>query len=276
MPQQEYEVKLELFEGPLDLLLYLVSKAEVAIIDISVAEIAKQYIEYLDLMRDLNINIAAEYLYMASTLVRLKAQELLPSGDAEVIETEDGIYNRQQLIEKLLEYKKFKEAAGSLKHYEAVQFGSYTRGMADEIEVPSSGDTTEEIVGDITIFDLVTAFKRILDRVKEVGYQQVVQLDNVRIDDRIEHVLGLIRERGGEIPFNELFTDDTRKIVIVVTFMALLELIKMQEVSFRQDKHFDTIYVLRKQKKSQHLHISSANADETEPTETPSTESGEK
>ena len=124
----EYKVKLDLFEGPLDLLLYLVNKSEVDIVDISVAEISKQYLEYLDIMKNVDINIASEYLSMAATLVRLKAQELLPDVEAEVLEEEEGIYNRQQLIEKLLEYKTYKEAAGSLRKYEGEQYGSFSRG----------------------------------------------------------------------------------------------------------------------------------------------------
>ena len=131
--KQEYEVKLDLFEGPLDLLLYLVNRAEVDIVQIPVAQIAQQYIEYLDLMRELNIDVAAEYLYMASTLIRLKARELLPPVEGETIEQEEGIYNRQQLIAQLLEYKKYKEAAFSLRHFEAEQIGCFTRGSAEPV-----------------------------------------------------------------------------------------------------------------------------------------------
>jgi segregation and condensation protein A len=105
---QEYEVQLELFEGPLDLLLYLVNKSEVSIVDISVSEIVTQYLQYLDMIRDLNIDVASEYLHMAATLIRLKARELLPQQEGEELLEEDGIYNRDQLIQQLLEYKKFR------------------------------------------------------------------------------------------------------------------------------------------------------------------------
>ena len=108
---QSYEVKLDLFEGPLDLLLYLVAKDEVDIAQISVARVAEQYLAYLDLIRELNINIAAEYLHMAATLVRLKASDILPSAEPVITEEGEGIYSREQLVAQLLEYKKYKEAA---------------------------------------------------------------------------------------------------------------------------------------------------------------------
>ncbi|HEX7510038.1 MAG TPA: segregation/condensation protein A [Chitinivibrionales bacterium] len=241
--KQEYEVKLSLFEGPLDLLLYLVNKAEVDIVQIPVAQIAEQYLQYLDLMRELNIDIAAEYLYMASTLIRLKARELLPPVEGEKIEEEEGIFNKQQLIEQLLEFKKFKEAAMSLRHSEAEQIGCFTRGSADQpgFEAPSDEAC---FIGNITVFDLLTAFKRILERTVDNKNFHVINADNVKIDDRIERVLSVLSDVG-ELRFEELFTDDTRKIVLVVTFMAILELIKMGEISFRQEEQFGAIFVKR-------------------------------
>jgi len=242
--KQEYEVKLDLFEGPLDLLLYLVSKDEVDILQISVARIAEQYMEYLDLMRELNIDIAAEYLYMASTLIRLKARELLPPAEGEVIEQEEGIYNKQQLIDQLLEYKKYKEAAFSLRHFEAEQIGCFSRGTADQNFTGPAQDNAC-FIGTITVFDLLTAFKRILERTVDEKNYHVVNADNVKIDDRIEHVLAAI-DTDGEIRFEELFADDTRKIVLVVTFMAILELIKMAQIFFRQEEQFGPIFVKRR------------------------------
>lgn len=238
----EYEVKLDLFEGPLDLLLYLVHKSEVDIIDISVAEVSKQYLEYLDIMRDLNINIASEYLFMAATLVRLKAQELLPEQEKEILEEEEGVFNRQQLIEKLLEYKKYKEAAGTLKIYEAEHIGSFSRGKHEEIEINLDRDDT--LLSTVNVFDLITAFKRVLERAKEEGAYspQVIQRDDVKLDDRIEFVLCAVEDRK-EVPFEDLFKDNYRKIALVVTFMAILELVKMGKITFRQEKQFGALYV---------------------------------
>jgi segregation and condensation protein A len=242
--KQEYEVKLSLFEGPLDLLLYLVNKSEVDIAQISVSQITEQYLQYLDLMRDLNIDLAAEYLYMASTLIRLKARELLPDAEPEPMPEDGGIYNREQLIEQLLAYKKFKEAAMSLRRSEADQLGCYLRGTSDEefIEAPSG---VENMIGTITVFDLISAFKRILERAATDEKDYTIIADDVKIDDRIEHVLGSL-DPEREIRFEELFGGDTRKIVLVVTFMAILELIKMGAILFRQEEQFGAIFVKRK------------------------------
>jgi len=247
--KQEYEVKLSLFEGPLDLLLYLVNKAEVDIVQIPVAQIAEQYLQYLDLMRELNIDIAAEYLYMASTLIRLKARELLPPAEGEKIEEEEGIFNKQQLIDQLLEYKKYKEAAFALRHNEAEQIGCFTRGAADEPCLEAQADDGC-FIGTITVFDLLTAFKRILERTVDNKNYHIINADNVKIDDRIERVLSVLSDVG-EMRFEELFTDDTRKIVLVVTFMAILELIKMGEIYFRQEEQFGAIFVKRKTPEAQ-------------------------
>lgn len=246
--QQEYEVRLDLFEGPLDLLLYLVTKSEVNIVDISVSEVALQYIQYLDLMRDLNIDVASEYLHMAATLIRLKARELLPPSEDEQIDQEDGIYNREQLIEQLLEYKKYKEAAESLKVFEAEQFGAFPRGKAEIFE--SLSDEQEIDLGNISVFDILSAFKRILDRAANAPEQlkHVVAVDAVKLDDRIEYVLVYLSEHD-EVPFEELFCGDYRKIMLVMTFMAILELAKMQEISFRQESNFGSIFVKKRHTK---------------------------
>lgn len=276
--QQEYEVKLDLFEGPLDLLLYLVTKSEVAIVDISVSNIASQYLAYLDMLHDMNIDVAAEYLHMAATLVRLKARELLPPSEQdELSPDEEGIYNRDQLIAQLLEYKKFKEAASALKVFEAEQFGSFTRGVAEKIE--TAQDEGDEIdLGKLSIFDLLTAFKRILERSStEVEYQHVVAVDHVRIDDKIEHILGLLNDKE-EVPFEELFASDKRKIVLVVTFMAILELVKMQEIYFRQEEKFGPIFVLRRLEKEPDLlahkqHLEQMSKEESDVSTEPNQES---
>lgn len=238
---EEYEVRLELFEGPLDLLLYLVSKSEVEITAISVAQVTRQYLQYLDLIRELNIDVAAEYLHMAATLLRLKARELLPTDTQENLEAgDDDIYTREQLIQQLLEYKKYKEAAGTLKVFEAQQQGTFARGLRDEI--PEAPEPQETGIGNVTIFDLLTAFKSILERASTEEPRHVVISDDVRIDDRIEHVLSVVTERK-EVAFEELFSDDVRRIALVATFMAILELIKMQQIQFRQEEQFGSIFV---------------------------------
>ena len=249
--RQEYEVKLDVFEGPLDLLLYLVMKAEVKIVDLQISRITAQYLEYLDLMRDLDINVASEYLHMAVTLTYLKCRELLPPTESDNAgNQEEGIYNRDELIRQLLEYQKFKQAAGALKNFEAEQIHIFKRGIAETIEAAPAGETGVDL-GSLSVFDLLSAFKRILERAEtDDEFRHTVQLDTVKIDDRIDHILGMLADKP-EAPFEELFGDDLRKIVIVVTFMAILELVKMQEISFRQEERFGPIMVVRQLREKQ-------------------------
>lgn len=246
--EREYEVKLDVFEGPLDLLLYLVTKAEVDIVNLPVAQITTQYCEYLDLMRELNIDIAADYLHMAATLTYLKAEELLPPAEGQGLALpEEGIYNKEELIRQLLEYQKFKQAAGALKNFEAEQKSIFKRGTSETIEIShDESDGAAVDLGTLSLFDLLSAFKRVLERAQsEEEYRQTIQADNVKIDDRIEHVLSALAD-SAEVRFEDLFADDLRKIVIVVTFMAILELVKMQEIVFRQEERFGPIVVTRR------------------------------
>jgi segregation and condensation protein A len=241
--KNDYRVRLDVFEGPLDLLLYLVSRSEVEITDINISAITRQYLEYLDLMREVNIDLAAEYLHMAATLLRLKARELLPydqQPESLGLEEDGGIYNREQLIQQLLEYKKFKEAAGSFKVYEAEQIGTFGRGCPDE--PPAEGAGAGRIIGNVTLFDLVAAFRGVLTREVPEDPSHVVSLDEPRIDDRIERVIVRLTEQA-EVRFEELFADDRRRIVMVATFMAILELVKMQHIRFRQEERFGAIFV---------------------------------
>ena len=268
--KHDYEVKIDQFEGPLDLLLYLVTKAEIDIAQISVSQVTKQYLEYLELLRELNIDVAAEYLHMAATLLRLKARELLPQDTpAEVLAgAEDEIYTREQLIQQLLEYKKYKEAAGTLKGFEAHQIGTFARGAAERVEIEEPDGTVS--LGNITLFDILSALKSIMARQEETGPLHVVRLDVAKIDDRIERILGLLAEKA-EVRFEELFTDDLRRITIVVTFMAMLELVKMQEIRFRQEERFGPIFVTRRDERDREILADPDAADEPapQPTEQP-------
>jgi segregation and condensation protein A len=193
--------------------------------------------------------VAGEYLNMAATLIRLKARELLPDSEPEDLGGDaDGIYSREQLIAMMLEYKKYKEAAGALRGFEARTFGAYARGQAEDPEnlvAPESGGN-DVTLGNVSIFDLITAFKSIVERAAvDDDANHVVEVDSCRIDDRIEHVLTVLSDAGREMRFQDLFVDDKRKIALVVTFMALLELVKMRQVRFRQEAVFGEIFVIR-------------------------------
>jgi segregation and condensation protein A len=248
--EREYEVKLDMFEGPLDLLLYLVTRAEVDIVNLPVAQITGQYLEYLDLMRELNIDIAADYLHMAATLTYLKARELLPPAEGEGgVPPEEGLYNREELVRQLLEYQKFKQAAGAFKGFEAEQIHLYKRGLSDPLSDAPDGEGVD--LGTVSLFDILSAFKGVMERAQsEEAYRQTVLADTVKIDDRIDHVLTVLSD-SAEVRFEELFVDDLRKLVLVVTLMARLELVKMQEIVFRQEERFGPIFVSRQPKNQQ-------------------------
>ncbi len=247
-PQEEssaYSVKLDVFEGPLDLLLFLIKRDEIDIYDIPVAHITRQYLEYVELMKVLNLEVAGEFIVMAATLIRIKARMLLPK----TVDEEEEEDPREELVQALLEYRKYKEAAGVLKEKEEEQSHWFARTDFSFLE----GLPKEEILVEASLFDLMSAFKKILDsHPKETLH--TVNYPKVSIEERIEHVLRCLAQRDGLL-FSELFLDlKTRtadsplRLVMVVTFMAILELIRLQKIYIRQTKHFSEIWVFKNEK----------------------------
>ena len=240
-----YEVELELFKGPLDLLLYLVRKEEISIREIQVAKITDQYLAYLEVMKDLNLDVAGEFLVMAAILMRLKARELLPQSEREKMEDDPDFIDREKLIKQIEEYERFKKIAEMLKDREDENFGVFYRPKPEMIE-----QTTDDFLAqkDVEIYDLILAFKRLMETAKsETVYY--MEADQVTIDDRIEHVMALIAE-SKELPFTKLFEDDRRKLVMVVTFMAILELIKMGHITFKQSEFLGEIMLAENEQRN--------------------------
>jgi segregation and condensation protein A len=240
-PQEEssaYSVKLDVFKGPLDLLLFLIKRDEIDIYDIPIAHITKQYLEYIDLMKALNLEVAGEFIVMAATLIRIKARMLLPrTADEE--EEEDP---REELAQALLEYRKYKEAAGVLKGREEEQSRWFPRTDFAFLEkLPK-----EEILVEASLYDLMSAFKKILDTHPQETFH-TVSYPRVSIEQRIDHVLNYLTQKDGVV-FSELFLDTPVKLVMVVTFMAILELIRLQKIYIRQTKHFSEIWVFKNEK----------------------------
>lgn len=233
-----YKVKLEIFEGPLDLLLYLIKKDEINIHDIPIAKITDQYLQYLDLMRMLDLNIAGEFLVMSATLMHIKSRLLLPPEETEVLEEEED--PRAELVKKLLEYKKFKEAAGRLQDMEARQKEVFSRPGTKEIIEDSSEDN---LYFEANIFDLLTAFSKVLKEVPKEAFYEVVK-DEVTVSEKIHEIFHLLVKRP-VIYFLDLFHRAKSKMQIIATFLALLELIRMREVLVRQDKVFGDIKIIR-------------------------------
>jgi segregation and condensation protein A len=227
-----YRVKLDVFEGPLDLLLHLVKKNEVELSDIPVATITDQYLAYLDLMQQLDLDVAGEYLVMAATLLHLKSRMLLPGGD--VNDEEEGEDPRAELARQLLEYQRFKEAADLLNHRDWLDRDVFARApLQDET------DTETEVLYDVSLGDLLDALQEILKRAAPEVVHQVI-LEQVSLRERLCFVLDTLREQG-EVEFKDLFPIGATRLQILVTFLAILELVRMRMISLRQEELFGPI-----------------------------------
>ncbi|MFH1891224.1 MAG: segregation/condensation protein A [Candidatus Zixiibacteriota bacterium] len=231
-----YSVRLEKFEGPLDLLMYLIHKDEIDIYDIPIAKITRQYLEYIDLMRMLDLDVAGEFIIMAATLIRIKARLLLPRQKDEFEEDP-----REELILALLEYKKFREASGILKTHETKERDILKR--VDFSIVDKS--PTEEFVFEATVFDLLAAFKKVMDEFAREDRHDVVSED-VKVEECVERILSLLAREDG-IEFEKLFTDKPFKLMIIATFIAVLELVKQNRIWARQVTRFGEIRVYRRE-----------------------------
>ncbi|HNW60581.1 MAG TPA: segregation/condensation protein A [bacterium] len=236
-----YKVKLESFEGPLDLLLFLIKKEEVDIYDIPIAKITQQYLQYIEIIQLLDLEAASDFILMAATLMRIKAQMLLPKPDLgeEQAEITDP---RQELVQRLLEYKRFKDVAEDLGDKETRALKLYGRGS---FKVEEEGLGEEFLAGaEVGLFDLVAAFKQIVDQSqKKITVHRVVEI-NITLEECMANVLDAL-DRKAEMAFRELFAGGTEKIVLVVTFIAILELIKRNEIRAVQDEPFAEIMIRR-------------------------------
>lgn len=229
-----YRVQLEIFEGPLDLLLHLVKKNEVEITDIAISLITDQYLSYLNLMRELELDIAGEYLVMAATLTHIKSRMLLPSEETEFEEDEDP---RTELVRQLIEYRKFKEAAYRLDQREILYRDVFVRAPADG-ESSSAEPRPLECPG---LFELLLAFRDILKRT-DATEVQAIRRDSISIQDRIHAILESLRD-GGTLAFDALFHENHSRSEVVVTFLALLELVKLKLVTVVQRGEFEEIWL---------------------------------
>jgi len=235
-----YKVKLEVFEGPLDLLLYLIQKEEVDIYDIPIAKITDQYLEYLELMQLLDLNIAGEFLVMAATLMHIKSKMLLPPDENQNPEEAEAD-PRAELVKRLLEYKKFKEAASELSQRESTQKHFFSR-VGPGIKVDDMPPAEDEFF-EASLFDLITAFTKVLKDVPKDAFYQVVK-DEFTVSEKIHDILHLMAEQKSMM-FFDLFKGVKNKFELIVTFLALLELIKMRELVVRQPAQFDDIEIIR-------------------------------
>jgi segregation and condensation protein A len=252
----EYKVKFEVFEGPLDLLLYLIKKEEVSIYEVNLTKLATQFIEYIDLMRQFDLEIAGEFLVMASTLMYIKSRELLPVDQQAQIEgEEEGEDPRWELIRQLVEYKKFKDAAAQLQVLEERQEGVYPR-LPGKLEFESNTPLPKP---DVSIFDLLNAVNNVLKRFEKRDNARDIFEDKWTVSEKIEAILRIIAERGHML-FSQLFESATSRSEVVCTFLALLELIRLKQLVCVQQAEFAEIEIRRAATFDQTTHVPMAES----------------
>ena len=235
----EYKVQFEVFEGPLDLLLYLVKKEEVDIYQVNLTKIATQFIEYIELMRELDLEVAGEFLVMASTLMYIKSRELLPLDQQVLAEGEEEEEDpRWDLIRQLVEYKKFKDAAAQLHQREAEQEKIFPR-LPGKLEFEPSAPPPRP---EVSLFDLINAVSNVLKRFQQREGARDIFEDKWTVSEKIELLRQAIAARPA-LKFSELFEQTTSRTEVVVTFLALLELIRLKYVVVSQPTPFSEIEI---------------------------------
>jgi len=232
-----YKVKLEIFEGPLDLLLYLIKKEEIVISDIPITKITDQYLQYLEFMKMLDLDIAGEFILMAATLMHIKSKMLLPKveGEEELVEEDP----RAELVRRLVEYKKFKEAAGQLLFMEKRQKDVFSRAVPDEVKVTKENDEYFEA----SLFDLITAFNKVMKEIPKDTFHKVIK-DEFTVEEKMHDIFHMLVKRS-TLRLTELFKKAKSKLEIITTFLALLELIRLKEIIIRQRDLFGEIEIIQ-------------------------------
>lgn len=234
-----YSVKLHDFEGPMDLLLFFIKRDELDIYNIPIAKITKEFMEYLHYMQELDLEVAGEFMVVAAELMQIKVKMLLPPEPGEA-EEEDP---RANLVKRLVEYKRFKEVALEMSRREDEQRKIFSRGYRAADEHVSVEETAEDIMKDVTLFDLIASFKFAIDKMPKKFVHEILKL-NVTIDEQIAYLTEFFSRRS-EATFFELVKNMTEKIYVVVTFIALLELIRAKKLILRQAEPFGEVSIMR-------------------------------
>ena len=232
-----YQIKLEAFQGPFDLLLHLIKKEEIDIYNIPVAKITEEYLSYIKLMQVFNLEVTGEFLVMAGTLLYIKSRMLLPShtDDEESSFMEDVDDPRKELVQQLLEYKKFKKSARLLEIREVQQKDIFFR-------IDAATQLKQERMLEVSLFDLIDAFKNVLRKnIKET--KEIIQ-EEVSVQEKMQEILNKIKDKD-YIDFYEVFGNNVSKMSLIATFLALLELIRLKEVKVRQIKLFASIRIYK-------------------------------
>jgi len=237
-----YQISLEVFEGPFELLLHLIEKEEIDIYDIPIARITDQYLAYLRQMEQLDLDIASEFLLMAATLMEIKARMLLPTPVTETAAAaEPEIDARAELVQRLLEYKQFKQAAAELRNRAAAFELIYTREAAD---LTPYRPESNPLAG-VTLIQLAQQFRQIIKHLPAAEQVHRVFKEKITVQERMVILAQFVQAHPEGVSFTEIFHGQATKLELIVTFLALLELIRLQEVRVRQEKNFGTIMICR-------------------------------
>lgn len=236
-----YNIKLPVFEGPLDLLLHLIRENKVDIYDIPISLITGQYLQYIGLMKELNLEIAGEFLVMAATLIHIKSRMLLPADEA--AEDEEMEDPRLELVQRLLEYQAYKDASVILREREDAAHQIFWREPEEEAE--EAEEPNELYLFDVNIFDLLTAFKKILDSAPP----EVVMItrETLTVKDKMLHIADTL-EHAESLRFEELFAGQATRTQLIVTFLALLELLRLGLARVYQEQEFGHIWIINPRK----------------------------
>lgn len=236
--------KLPFFEGPLDLLLHLIDQAEVDIVDIPIHEITEQYLEYMSMMEELELEVTSEFIVMAATLLAIKSKMLLPKPPVVEFdlpyeeEPEDSL---EELVQKLIEYRKYKTIAERLRERELQQSLVYTREPLDL--TPYAKEIKRNPVEGLSPYDLLFAFQRALRKAAERNIIAKIRRDEVSVKDKIRDVLFLLKENNGKLLFSKMFPDRAPREELIASFLALLELMKMKKIACYQHGLFEDIVI---------------------------------
>jgi len=228
----EYGIKLEIFEGPMELLLHLIQKNDLDIYDIPISKITSEYLAYIDIMKNLNLEVAGDFLVMAATLMKIKSRMLLPSHDND----EESEELKNELVNRILEYKKFKEASKMLQTNLENRKDIFSRNMEPEFKEADFGV-------EVTIFNLLDAFRTVLEKARMTP-KEIIK-EECTVEEKVKLILLELGARQ-YLAFFSLFGEDETKRSVIVTFLAMLELLKTGQISVKQDKSFGEIRIYRK------------------------------
>ena len=235
-----YRIKLTDFEGPLDLLLFFIKRDELDIYDIPIAKITKDFLEYLQYLQELDLDIAGEFIVTAAELMQIKVQMLLPRPDGE---GEEELDPRAELVRRLLDYKRYKEMAERLQLMSDEQSKvAYRKNFSHDPKIAEDPDE-ENLLHDVTLFDLIAAFKYVVDRMPRKHVHEINKL-NVTLEEQVEYILNFFKHKT-ETTFLQLVASMAEKIRIVVTFIALLELIKQKQIGVRQVDPYGELVIVK-------------------------------